>query len=55
MRGSGTEKSPDKCQIELVEGISPNEDADDGDSIETRLLLKLHYKHGTFDLISDNP
>lgn len=47
LRGTGTEKSPEKCRMELVEGIAPNENADDGDSIETRLLVKLHYKHGT--------
>ena len=47
LRGSAAEKSAEKCYLQFVEGVEPSLQLSEEDSIETRLLLKLQYKHGT--------
>ena len=46
LRGSAAEKSAEKCYLQFVEGVEPSLQSSEEDSIETRLLLKLQYKHG---------
>jgi hypothetical protein len=47
LRGSAAEKGAEKVHLQFVEGVEPSLQSSEEDSIETRLLLKLQYKHGT--------
>lgn len=42
------EKSVERCELSIVEGQLANneEEADEEDSLESKLIIKLHCKHG---------
>lgn len=46
LRGPAAEKNAEKCHLQFVEGLEPGQQTLEDDSIETRLVLKLRYKHG---------
>lgn len=46
LRGSGVDKSAEKCHLEFIEGVEPGSSSGAIESVETRLVVKLHYKHG---------
>jgi cell cycle checkpoint control protein RAD9A len=46
------DKTVDRCELSIVEGASPSddereEDSEERDSLESRLIVRLHCKHGT--------
>ena len=49
------EKTVHRCELSIVEGvlptenIDPAEDDEDRDSLESRLIVRLHCKHGDSD------
>ena len=49
------EKTVDRCELSIVEGFVPtenagqDEDEEDRDSLESRLVVRLHCKHGELD------
>ncbi|KIM25072.1 hypothetical protein M408DRAFT_26477 [Serendipita vermifera MAFF 305830] len=46
LRGPAAEKNAEKCHLLFLEGVEPGQQTSEGESIETRLVLKLQYKHG---------
>ncbi|KAG9053368.1 hypothetical protein FS842_008281 [Serendipita sp. 407] len=46
LKGSGTDKSAERCQLEFIEGVESSLQTSEEDSMETRLVVKLFYKHG---------
>ncbi|TFY53994.1 hypothetical protein EVG20_g9883, partial [Dentipellis fragilis] len=40
------EKTVDRCDLLVVEGAAGQEDDEDRDSLESRLIVRLHCKHG---------
>ncbi|TFK51794.1 hypothetical protein OE88DRAFT_1712289 [Heliocybe sulcata] len=40
------EKSVSRCELSIVEGISSDPDDEDNDSLESKLIVRLHCKHG---------
>jgi cell cycle checkpoint control protein RAD9A len=46
------EKTVDRCELSIVEGVLPAQGADyddgdeDRDSLESKLIVRLHCKHG---------
>ncbi|KAG8830667.1 hypothetical protein FRC17_004501 [Serendipita sp. 399] len=46
LRGSGTDKSAGRCHLEFLEGVESSLQTSDEDSMETRMMVKLFYKHG---------
>jgi len=49
------EKTVDKCEFSIVEGDPPGQTEDDDeehDSLESKLIVRLHCKHGEFRFVS---
>jgi cell cycle checkpoint control protein RAD9A len=52
------EKTVDRCELSIVEGVLPTQHADqdendeDRDSLESRLIVRLHCKHGEGDQLA---
>ncbi|OBZ73734.1 Cell cycle checkpoint control protein RAD9A [Grifola frondosa] len=40
------EKAAEKCELTIQDGASSEDDADEVDSLESRLIVRLHCKHG---------
>lgn len=49
------EKTVERCELSIVEGVQSTQHADqdendeDEDSLESRLIVRLHCKHGKLD------
>ncbi|KAI5119131.1 hypothetical protein M0805_005737 [Coniferiporia weirii] len=60
LRHKNTEKSTEKCEFTIIDGVdTPEEEVrEDEDTLESRLIVRLHCKHGivkTHRLLLNNP
>ncbi|THH11313.1 hypothetical protein EW145_g735 [Phellinidium pouzarii] len=60
LKHRNTDKSAEKCELTIIDGVgTPDEEIrDDEDTLESRLIVRLHCKHGivkTHRLLLNNP
>jgi cell cycle checkpoint control protein RAD9A len=49
LRHRTVEKTVERCEMSIVEGVAPTEDEtldEDQDGLESKLIVRLHCKHG---------
>lgn len=46
LRPRASDKAVERCELHLLEGSE--DDDDDQDSLESKLVIKLHCKHGMY-------
>ena len=58
LRNRTVDKTVNRCELSIIEGGAESEDNEDQDSLESKLIVRLHCEHGnglspylsTFDL-----
>ena len=40
----------DKCELSIVEGVTPDPEQEETDSLETKLVVRLYCKHGLYTI-----
>lgn len=53
MKHRTVEKAVERCELSIVEGVQPENDQstdEDRDSLESKLIVRMHCKHGIYNL-----